>query len=229
MNCPDSNVLTPKRKSDRRIIDARHGCLASTFGADLIKPVFEFPPAVPLALKSTVFKADLQISDMDRNYYEGHGLTLAQHPSETDERLMVRLLVFALHAAERLEFGKGLSSEEPDLWRKDLTGQIELWIEIGQPDEQAIRRACGRAGEVFVYTYSGNSAQVWWDKCGADLQRCRNLTVIDISSASSKALAALAQRAMEVQCLVQDGQVQIISGAEVVSVEFTTRMQPAGY
>lgn len=172
-----------------------------------------------------MFKADLQISNMDRDYYQSHALTLAQHPSETDERLMVRLLVFALHAHDLLEFGKGLSSEEPDLWRKDLTGQIELWIEIGQPDEQAIRRACGRAREVFVYTYSGNSAQLWWDKIGMDLQRCKNLTVIDLSSRSSKALAALAQRGLHVQCLIQDGQVQIITDTALVPIEFVTRMQ----
>lgn len=178
-----------------------------------------------MALKSTVFKADLQISDMDRNYYASHALTLAQHPSETDERVMMRLLIFALHAHERLEFGKGLSSEEPDLWRKDLTGQIELWIEIGQPDEQAIRRACGRAREVFVYTYSGNSAQVWWDKIGQDLARCRNLTVINVDSDSSKALAAVAQRGLQLQCLIQDGQVQIMTDSAMVPVEFSTRMQ----
>lgn len=180
---------------------------------------------VALALKSTVFKADLQISNMDRHYYENHSLTLAQHPSETTERLMVRLLVFALHADATLEFGKGLSSDEPDLWRKDLTGQIELWIEIGQPDEQSIRRACGRAREVFVYTYSGNSAQNWWDKTGTALQRCKNLTVIDITSASSKALAALAQRGLQVQCLIQDAQVQLMTDTTMVPIELVNRMQ----
>ena len=101
--------------------------------------------SLALALKSKVFKAELQVSDFGRDYYETHALTLAQHPSETDERLMVRLLAFALHADSALAFGRGLSSEEPDLWRKDLTGQIELWIELGQPDEQSLRRACGRA------------------------------------------------------------------------------------
>lgn len=179
-----------------------------------------------MALKSTVFKADLQISDMDRNYYASHALTLAQHPSETDERVMVRLLVFALHAQERLEFGKGLSSEEPDLWRKDLTGQIELWIEIGQPDEQAIRRACGRAREVFVYTYSGNSAQMWWSKVGQDLARCRNLTVIDLHNDCAKMLAAVAQRGLQMQCLIQDEQVQIITDTAMVPLTFSTRMRP---
>lgn len=180
-----------------------------------------------MALKSTIFKAELQISDMDRHYYRSHALTLARHPSETDQRLMMRLLVFALHADELLEFGKGLSSDEPDLWRRDLTGQIELWIEIGQPDEQALRRACGRAAQVFVYTYSGNSAQIWWEKLGSDLARCRNLTVIDIPAVSGKALSALAQRAMQLQCLIQDAQVQVIADDAVVPVELVIRMAPA--
>lgn len=178
-----------------------------------------------MAIKSTVFKAELQVSDMDRHYYQNHALTLAQHPSETEQRVMVRLLVYALHADERLEFGKGLSSEEPDLWRKDLTGQVELWIEVGQPDEQEIRRACGKASEVFVYTYSGNSAQVWWDKIAQSLERCKNLTVINLSNDSCKALAALARRGMQLQCFIQDGQVQIITDDAIVPVELITRMK----
>jgi uncharacterized protein YaeQ len=137
---------------------------------------------------------------------------------------MVRLLVFALHADSALALGRGLNSEEPDLWRKDLTGRIELWIEIGQPDEQALRRACGLANQVFVYTYSGNSAEMWWNKTGDSLQRCSNLSVIDIASASSKALAALAQRGMQLQCFIQDGEVQILSDTETVAIELTPRL-----
>jgi uncharacterized protein YaeQ len=177
-----------------------------------------------LALKSTVLKAELQVSDFDRHYYETHALTLAQHPSETEERLMVRLLAFALHADPALLLGRGLSSEEPDLWRKDLTGQIELWIELGQPDEQSLRRACGRAKHVFVYTYSGNSAQAWWSKAGESLQRCSNLSVIDIAPGSSKALAALAQRGMQLQCFIQDGAVQMMSDTETVAIQLTPRL-----
>ncbi len=176
-----------------------------------------------MALKSNVVKAELQVSDFTRDYYETHALTLAQHPSETAERVMVRLLAFALHAGSALTFGRGLSSDEPDLWRKDLTGQIELWIEVGQPDEASVRRACGRANQVFVYSYSGNSAQVWWDKTGESLQRCRNLSVVDIARDSSKALAALARPGMQLQCLIQDGDVQILSGAETVAIQLTPR------
>ena len=177
-----------------------------------------------MALKSEVFKAELQVSDFDRNYYETHALTLAKHPSETDERLMVRLLAFALHADSALTLGRGLSSDEPDLWRKDLTGQIELWIDIGQPDEQSLRRACGRAAQVFVYTHSGNSAQVWWSKTGDALQRCTNLSVIDIAASSSKALATLAQKGMQLQCFIQDGQVQMMSDINTVAVELERRL-----
>jgi uncharacterized protein YaeQ len=175
-----------------------------------------------LALKSIVFKADLQVSDMDRNYYQAHPLTIAQHPSETDERMMVRLLAFALHADDALVFGKGLSSEdEPDLWRKELTGDIDLWIEIGQPDEQRIRRACGRAKRVVVYTYSGRSAEVWWKKTSPGVGSRKNVTVIDIAPSTSAALAAMAKRTMQLQLFVQDGQIQMMGEDAIVPVELT--------
>src|SRR3982751_4014640 len=118
-----------------------------------------------MATKATVFRAELQVSDMDRHYYATHALTLAQHPSETDERLMVRLLAFALYADERLEFGRGLSSEdEPALWDRARDGEIALWIELGQPDESRVRRACGRARHVVVVNYGGQGSDMWWKK-----------------------------------------------------------------
>jgi len=181
-----------------------------------------------MAPKATIYKAELQVSDMDRNYYATHALTLAQHPSETNERLMTRLLSFALHADERLEFGRGLSTDdEPDLWRKSLTGEIELWIELGQPDEQRIRKACGRARQVIVISYSGRSADIWWDKIGADLARSKNLSVIDIPAATVQALATLIDRNMQLQCLIQDGQTQLMSDKATVTVEPTLRMTAA--
>jgi uncharacterized protein YaeQ len=173
-----------------------------------------------MAVKATIFKAELQVSDMDRHYYQSHSLTLAQHPSETEERLMVRLLAFALNASESLAFGKGISTDdEPDLWSKDLTGVIDLWIEIGQPDEQRIRKACGRAGRVLVYTFSGRSAAIWWEKNGAALERCKNLSVIDIPTETSQAIAALASRNMQLQCFIQDGQVQLMNEQATVQIE----------
>lgn len=160
---------------------------------------------------------------MDRNYYQAHALTLARHPSETDERLMVRLLAFALHADDSLQFARGLAFDEPDLWRKDLTGAIDLWIAVGQPDEQQMRRSCGRARQVVVYTYSGRSAQAWWQKTGETVARSKNLTVIDMASEGTQALAALAHSGMQLQCLVQDGEVQMLSDSAIVPIGLTIR------
>jgi len=159
-----------------------------------------------MATKATIFKADLQIVDMDRNYYQDHALTLARHPSETDERMMLRLLAFARHASDTLMFTRGLSSsDEPDLWQKDLTGTIELWIELGQPDEKRIRKACGRSQQVVIYCYSGNSASIWWEQNSAALAKIKNLSVLNIATDNSKALAQLAQRNMQLQATIQDG------------------------
>lgn len=129
-----------------------------------------------MALKSTIFRASLSVSDLDRNHFSEHALTLARHPSETDERMMVRILAFALHADERLEFGRGISSDdEPALWRMDDTGRILQWIEVGLPDERLLRRAAGRADEVIVLAYGGRVVDIWWQKDAAVLGRLANL------------------------------------------------------
>lgn len=175
-----------------------------------------------MALKATIFKAGLQIADMDRNYYHDHALTIARHPSETDERMMVRLLAFALHAHEALSFGKGLSADdEPDLLQKDLTGAIDLWIDIGQPDEKRIRKACSRAGRVFVYSYGGHGAGIWWEQICSKLDRIRNLTVIKLPFNTSQALAKLARRNMQLHCTVQDEQVWMADENDSVQAELT--------
>jgi len=172
-----------------------------------------------MALKATIFKASLQVSDLDRNYYGEHQLTLARHPSETDERMMVRVLAFALNAHEHLQFGKGLSdTDEPDLWQKDLTGQIVHWIEVGQPDEKRLIRASGRAGRVTVYTY-GRGADPWWKASGDRLSRARNLSVWRVPTEASDAVGKLAERAMQLQCTVQEGQVWFSSAAAAAQLE----------
>lgn len=172
-----------------------------------------------MALKATICKAALQVADMDRNYYGEHALTVARHPSETDERMMVRLLAFALNAHEHLFFGKGLSdTEEPDLWQKDLTGAIAHWIEVGQPDEKRLLRACGRSDRVTVYAY-GNRAESWWKPVADKLERARNLAVWRIPATASQALEKLAGRAMQLQCTVQEGQLWFSDAVETVQVE----------
>ncbi len=173
-----------------------------------------------MAIKATIFKADLQIADMDRAYYADHSLTLARHPSETDERMMVRLLAFTLFAHDQLVFGKGLCvDDEPDLWRKDLTGAIELWIDVGLPDEKWTRKACGRAEQVVVVSYGARQADMWWEQVKSKLERQDNLRVIRLSPTATQGLAALANRTMRLQCTIQDGHVWITDGQETVEIE----------
>ena len=180
-----------------------------------------------MSAKSTVIKAELQVTDLDRHYYGLHNLTLAQHPSETDLRLMVRLIAFALFADERLQFRKGLSEEdEPDLWRRDYTGAIELWIDLGQPDESRIRKACGRSQQVVVLTY-GSGAAIWWSRTSAALSRFRNLTVIDIEAEAGEALVGLMARGMRLTAMIQDGELQLMSDSLNVALVPLFLMRPA--
>ena len=145
-----------------------------------------------MALKARIFKVDLALADMDRNLYADFSLTLARHPSENDARMMVRLLAFMLHADERLEFGKGLSTDdEPDLWRKDLTGVIDLWIVVGQPDERWLRKASGRSARVAVFSYGDRVADIWWEQNRSTLEKLPNLSVYRLSSDDMQALAVL--------------------------------------
>lgn len=183
---------------------------------------------VTMAIKATIFKADLQISDMDRGYYASHALTIARHPSETDERMMVRLLAFALNAEERLEFGKGLSSDdEPALWLKDLTGAIECWIEVGLPDERILRRACGRASRVVVYLYGGRTADMWWEANRDKLDRLDNLAVFKLAAETTKALGALAERTMQLQATIDGGSVWLLAGDTTLQVDPEPLKRPA--
>ncbi|MEK6749747.1 MAG: YaeQ family protein [Pseudomonadota bacterium] len=173
-----------------------------------------------MASNATIYKAALQIADMDRNYYQDHTLTLARHPSETDERMMVRLLAFIRHAHEALLFGRGMSAEdEPDLWLKDLTGNIDLWVDVGQPEEKDIRRACGRAKLVYVYSYGNRGAELWWAKSQANLARLDNLTVINLAPETSRALSLLAQRNMRLQCTLQDAQIWVADEQRTIQID----------
>ncbi len=171
-----------------------------------------------MALRATVFKAQLSVSDMDRDRHATHALIVARHPSETDERMMIRVLMFALHSSDTLAFGRGLSDvDEPDLIDRDLTGTIDTWIEVGLPDERAILKACGRAGRVVVMAY-GHSVDLWWKGIAGGLARARNLEVIRVAPEESRALAAMAQRSMDLQATIQDGIVWFSSPETMVEI-----------
>lgn len=181
-----------------------------------------------MALKSTIFKADIQISDIDHGCYENLNLTLARHPSETDERMMMRLAALALNAHQvqnlcagdgRLGFGAGLSSpDEPDAQLTDFTGHTRLWLQVGQPEERALTKACARADVVCVYAF-GSAAEVWWRSLQGKVCRLDKLHIWRIPSADAAALAALAERSMQLQATVLDGVLTISSALGVVSTE----------
>ncbi len=173
-----------------------------------------------MALRATIYKADLNIADTDRNYYASHNLTVARHPSETDERMMVRLVAFALQASDELAFTKGLSeTDEPDLWAKDLTGAISLWVDVGQPEERRILRACGRADQVVIYCYGGHASQIWWDGVRNKVERARNLRVVNLPAEQSRALGELAERGMQLNINISDGVVYVSAAKGEVTLE----------
>lgn len=184
-----------------------------------------------MAIKATIYKANLQIADMDRNVYLDHPVTIARHPSETDERMMVRLLTMALwlpadNHQGSLEFAKDLwEADEPALWQKDLTGQVLHWVEVGQPDDKRLMKASSRAERVSVVSFS-HSTPIWWSGIVGKITRARNIAVWRLDPAQSQALAALAQRGMQLQVSVQDGSAWVGDGQR--SVEITPeRLNPS--
>jgi len=156
---------------------------------------------------------------MDRHYYETHKLTVAKHPSETDERLMVRLLAFALNAHEQLELTKGLSTDdEPDIWQKSPSNELEVWVALGLPSDKIVRQSCGKANKVVIYCYGGKTAKMWWDKIKNSTNRFDNLQVVNFSENDTNDLSKLANRSMKLQVNIQDGDVMVGVGDSIVHV-----------
>jgi uncharacterized protein YaeQ len=173
-----------------------------------------------MALTATIFKTELQIADMDRGHYADYSLTLARHPSETDERMMVRLLAFALNASDDLQFTKGVcADDEPQLWERSLSDEILLWIEVGMPDERRLRKACNRARRVVLYAYGGRTAEQWWERTAPELRRFDNLQVFNLPQEATRALTGLVSRSMQLQCTVQEGQVWLGNAETTVLIE----------
>ena len=172
-----------------------------------------------MAQKATIYKVELSVSDMDRHYYETHNLTVAKHPSETDERLMLRILAFALNAHEQLEFTKGISTDnEPDIWQKSLSGELELWVELGLPGEKIVRQSCGKANEVVVYCYGGSTAELWWEKIKNSTTRFDNLQVTNFSKKDTSELGKQARRSMKLQVNIQNCDVMVSVDDSIVNV-----------
>ncbi len=171
-----------------------------------------------MALPAMIFKAEVNISNMDSHYYQTHNLTLARHPSETNERLMMRLFAFCMNASDNLLFAQGLSStDEPDLWEKDLQGSITRWIMVGLPDEKQIKKALGRSQQVIIYAYGGSAVTKWREKL--TVLRNDNLIVIEVPQTASNALADGAERTMKIQCTIEDGIVWWMQNNQTTEIE----------
>jgi uncharacterized protein YaeQ len=183
-----------------------------------------------MSLKAIIHKASIQLSQLDTNVYADHQLTVAKHPSETDERMMLRLLAYALHAPTdtdlgNLEFTKDMfEPDEPCLWQKDYTGYLQQWIDLGQPDEKRIMRAAGRAKRVSIYTYSAASSP-WWASTADKVARAKNLSVWRVQPEHSAALALLADRSMSLNITVQDGILYVEAGSRSVELVLEPLMQ----
>jgi uncharacterized protein YaeQ len=173
-----------------------------------------------MALKSTIHRLELDVADVDRGVYDSFTLTLACHPSETAERLMVRVLAFALHADHALEFGRGISTDDDaDLWLKDATGAIRLWIDVGLPEERRLRRAAGRAGRIVAVAYGGRAVDVWWERNREALGRLPQLEIVTLPVEATRALAGFVGRTMRLQCTIQDRQIFLSDAQRSLAIE----------
>ncbi|VUD61659.1 hypothetical protein TDB9533_02862 [Thalassocella blandensis] len=185
-----------------------------------------------MALKSTIFRAELNISDVNHHHYGDHKLTIARHPSETDERMMIRVLAFAhiigQAAGEGVEFGKGLSTDdEPDIWQKNLRGDIVHWVELGRPSEERIRKACGKAQQVSVFSFGDHAVELWWKEIAGKLQRHSNLNVYAINKSTSTALAELTCKNMALYCSIDGNTMTIGNDVRLIDVDVETLFDPS--
>lgn len=178
-----------------------------------------------MALTATVFKASLDISDLRRHHYQHYAFTIARHPSETDERMMLRLLAFALFAHQDLEFTRGISdTDEPDLWLKAPSGEIELWVELGNPSSKRLRRARSLASKIMVVSYGGRTAEQWWLENERELRGFKSLSLIEIAQTESQALAEMAQRNMRLQFTLDEDSIWVSDQSTSLEIQAQLRL-----
>ena len=179
-----------------------------------------------MALGATICKAFIDVSDIDRGYYDSRSLTVALHPSEMPARMMVRLLAWILFASERTEFGRGLSTEgEPAVLETNDAGDIARWIEVGCPDIKTIRKAAGRSEDVVVLAYDEARIEPWWQSRKGDMSKVDKLSVRWITDADLEKLAAMHGRNMKLAATVQDGIVWLADDAHNFEIEVKTLMR----
>ncbi|TLU64118.1 YaeQ family protein [Thalassotalea litorea] len=172
-----------------------------------------------MAQKSTIYKASMQVSDLNREIYPHFQLTVARHPSETERRFMLRLMAFAHQYHEQLELCKGISADdEPDIWIKNFSDEIELWVELGQLDEKRLKKASNRAHKAVIYCY-GSASDIWWQKVQHKASQFSNLTVWQVNDEQSTALTQLLQRTMELQFTIDGSQIWVSDENSAIEVD----------
>jgi len=186
-----------------------------------------------MAIKATIFKAQIQLADMDRHVYtDDISLTIARHPSETDERMMIRVLALVMgwpkdQMAGTMELAKDMwDTDEPALWHKNYVNEIVHWVDVGQPDDKRLMKACGRANRVTLWVFH-SSTDVWWNTIANKLTRADKLTVWQVPSEQSLELSKMAARSMQLQFTVQDGSIWIANGKDSVEIHPQRLMGPA--
>ncbi|EPF20907.1 MULTISPECIES: YaeQ family protein [Cedecea] len=179
-----------------------------------------------MALKATIYKATVNVADLDRNRFMDSSLTLARHPSETQERMMLRLLAWIKYADERLEFTRGLSAEEePEIWRKNDHLGIDLWVELGLPEERRVKKACSQSAEVALFTYNSRAAQVWWQQNQNRLSQFKNLSIWYLDDEQLAKLSEFGTRTMNLQATIQDGAIWLSDSENNLEIHFTAWQQ----
>ena len=172
-----------------------------------------------MALKPTIYKAQIELADSDRNCFESLSLTLARHPSETLQRMAVRLLAYCLNSNRGLEFTKGLSTaDEPDLWLHSDSGEIDHWIEVGQPEEPRLRKACGRSALVSVYAF-GKSTDTWWKLHGEAISALPHLQAWQFHWDEVEIAAAMLDRTMQLSVSIVGGIIYLDNGRASTTLE----------
>lgn len=161
-----------------------------------------------MALRSSIFKANISLANLNTQIYDDIALTLALHPSETEERMMYRILAYLFCLQERLEFTEGLNNPDlPDIWQKDFTGAIEHWVDLGFPDEKRIKKALGRSNKVSIFTYNHFKFKIWFEKVSSNLINNPKVFVYCFEDNQPGELLQLVERSMILNCVIEDEQI----------------------
>jgi len=180
-----------------------------------------------VALKTTVFKFNIALSDINRNIFDSLNLTVARHPSETDERMLARVLAFCINSEEHLKFCRGLSaSDEPDLWLRTLDDRIEQWIDVGEPDAERIRKASRISSAVKVYSFNARTrSDVWWQKTRENIKSI-NISVYRFDWPDMQAVAQQIQRTMSLSVMISGDSLYISTEQGEFEVHLVTLQGP---